>query len=534
MTTSSSPDAKLGAARQVVHSENLYGALWRSVATEVLAGTDGRAADVDWSSDPVLVGVDRHVRSLESGLPVPRPAPGGQDSDPAVAAYLSELQQRIAHGRLNDDPALVGQLQQQLGDFRLGAAPWEQMQIQYFEYYARYPFHLAGTPEYRSWQSEDAGRGDVDFGVVEWRLPSHARLAVIGDIGTGTDVAACTLVAALSFKPDAILHVGDVYYSGTEYEFTHRYRGLYESVCASAGHRAPVFGVPGNHEYFTGARAYLACLDSGAFQLRPDQRQHASYFALKSEDDGWQFLGMDTSFIGHTMAVPPAAQQAALAVLHRRDADIPLSPQAPGIVDPTPDPEMVSLRPDEVAWHTHHAGSFPGRSILLSHHQLYTAVQAIGRPPATPSGGTQTGRTDLDRPWVDTDLWRQLGPLFGEHVAAWIWGHEHNLGIYADSYRPADWPADLGTDAETFRTLPKGRCCGHAAIPVNVSEHPYATTYPVPLIGADVQLAEVDGWYNRGFEIIDLAGAGRPADVRYFQLGGVDPTPLLVYQEKIT
>jgi hypothetical protein len=215
------------------------------------------------------------------------------------------------------------------------------------------------------------------------------------------------------------------------------------------------------------------------------------------------------------MAVPPAAQQAALAVLHRRDADIPLSPQAPGIVDPTPDPEMVSLRPDEVAWHTHHAGSFPGRSILLSHHQLYTAVQAIGRPPATPSGGTQTARTDLDRPWVDTDLWRQLGPLFGENVAAWIWGHEHNLGIYADSYRPADWPADLGTDAATFRTLPKGRCCGHAAIPVNVSEHPYATTYPVPLIGADVQLAEVDGWYNRGFEIIDLAGAGTESEERH-------------------
>ena len=514
-------------ARSVSHSECLHAALWRSVATEVVARSGAAAADVDWGSHPVLAGADHHARSLEAGRPVPRPPTKRSNaSDPDVAAYLSELHHRIAHAKLNNAAALEGQLQQQLGQFRNASPDWQQMANKYFAYYAQYPYHLAGQPAYRSWQDPEFGHGDPDYGVVAWQLPSKARVAIVGDIGVGTDAAAAVLVSALSFKPDAILHVGDVYYAGTSFEFEHRFTGLFESVFASVGHRAPVFGVPGNHEYFTGAHAYLACLDSGALRLSADQRQHASYFALRSADAGWQFLGMDTGYFGHTKALPAAEQAAALAVLHRHDAQVPVSPTSPEVTAPVVDRELVCLRDDEVAWHRRHAKSFPGRSILLSHHQLYSAVQSIG---------TAQGQdpADLNRAWVDTDLWRQLGPLFGGHVAAWIWGHEHNLGIYADAYRPADWPADLGSEAATFRTLPKGRCCGHGAIPVNVSELPYATTYPVPLVGPDVQLSQTDGWYHRGFEILDLAGAGRPAHVRYFQVAGVDPAPLLIHEEHI-
>ena len=65
------------------------------------------------------------------------------------------------------------------------------------------------------------------------------------------------------------------------------------------------------------------------------------------------------------------------------------------------------------------------------------------------------------------------------------------------------------------------------------TEKPYATTNPVPLLDDSLKLGLVDGWYNRGFEIIDLAGAGRPARIRYYQLAGADPTPLLIHSEDV-
>jgi len=137
---------------------------------------------------------------------------------------------------------------------------------------------------------------------------------------------------------------------------------------------------------------------------------------------------------------------------------------------------------------------------------------------------------DFNRIWVNTKIWRQIGKNFGSRVAAWFWGHEHNLGIYQDAYRPADWPTD---GDNIFRTLPKGRCVGHSAIPVAQTENPYAQTYPVPLKDAKYQLGLTAGWYNRGFQILELAGGSNASTVRYFQVVGVDPKPGLVYQEQI-
>ena len=339
---------------------------------------------------------------------------------------------------------------------------------------------------------------------------------------TGTDVAAGVLAAALSFEPDAILHLGDIYYSGTTFEVERRFVGLFDAVFTEYGRRVPVFTVPGNHEYFTGGIALLKCLDSGRLAVRDDQRQAASYFCLRSEDDGWQFLGMDTGFTGHTMSVPLKDQDAALRLLHARDPSLPADPAA-GVKAPDPGAAQVALRDDEQEWHRHKLRGFTGRSVLLSHHQLYSAVQACGVAPGATPG-------DLSREWVNTALWRQLGADF-EQVAAWIWGHEHNLGVFQDGYLPSDWPAERGDD---LRPLQKGRCAGHAAIPVGESEGPYAQKYPVPLVSDDVKLAVTDGWYNRGFEILELKGAGKPARLRYFQVADVDADPLPIYDEAVT
>ena len=492
--------------------ENIFGAVWKSAVSETVARSQGKPARGGGieNDHPLLDAADRYIAALQKGHAI-APKHEGEDSDPDIAPYLMQLHHQKAHATINQDKALQKQLDAQLARFKFGNPLWQQMLIQYFEYYAQYPYHAGGQPQYRSWQ--DYGR-TRDFGVIEWRLPATGRVAIIGDIGTGTDIAAAVLLSALSFKPEAILHVGDVYYSGTQFEFEHRFIGLFESVFRAHGRHVPVFTVPGNHEYFTGSIAFLKCLDSGKLAVHGSQHQAASYFSLRSADDGWQFLGMDTGYNGHYMAVPPDAQTKALALLHQKPTT---EVQLPANTNP-----MVVLRDDEATWHRDKMDRFPGRSILLSHHQLYSAVQTCGVK--------QSGPTDWNRQWINTAIWQQLGSYFGTKVAAWIWGHEHNLGIFQDNYRPADWPASN----DVYRTLPKGRCAGHAAIPVQNVEKPYATTFPVPLQQSDLQLGLIDGWYNRGFEILELAGAGNPLRARYFQIANADPTPLLVYEEQIS
>ena len=500
--------------------ETLWAALWKSSAEEVLARQAGDSTPRKNAPHSLHTSVDRYLDALESGRSLAKPDPDAGEDDPDVAAYLSQLHHRKAHAAIADDTALQAELASQLAEFKYGNPAWQEMEIQYAEYYGQYPYHSGGTPQYRSWR--DSGGGDLTYATIAWRLPADATIVIVGDVGTGTDVAAGVLSAALSFKPDAILHLGDVYYSGTSFEMEHALVGLLDAVFEAAERRVPVFTVPGNHEYFTGSVALLACLDSGRLAVRTDQHQPASYFCLRSADDGWQFLGMDTGFNGHTMSVPQADQQAVLQLLHAEDPAAPTS--ATGTITlPASTSSMVTLRDDELEWHQDKIRSFPGRSVLLSHHQLYSAVQTCGVPP-----GSQPG--DVNREWVNTALWTQLGAAFDTRVAAWIWGHEHNLGIFQDRYRPADWPADPGPN---LKTLLKGRCAGHAAIPVQESEAPYADKYPVPLVSDGVKLGLTDSWYNRGFETLKLNGAGKPAHIRYFQVAGAGAKPQLLYEEDI-
>ena len=52
-----------------------------------------------------------------------------------------------------------------------------------------------------------------------------------------------------------------------------------------------------------------------------------------------------------------------------------------------------------------------------------------------------------------------------------------------------------------------------------LTENPYAEHYAVPLI-ANSKLGATDGWYNHGFEILQLAGVGKPAHASDHQIVG--------------
>lgn len=542
--------------KAIGHFENPHLGLFKSSVSRVLARELGlsrtHAAAID-SDHPIMVGTDRYCRAMEANQPVPEPDFDRGD-DPSVQAYLAWLYHRRAHARIAGDAALEKQIAVQTQRFKFGNPLWQQMFVQYYKYYWQYPWHKGCQPKYRSWEDATGGRGNLNYSVIPWKLPPDARVSIVGDIGTGTDEAAAVLLAALKFKPHAILHLGDIYFSGTSFETRQRFIGLIRSVLRSARRRIPVFTVPGNHEYFTGGISFLEMLDSGILADLRSQRQSASYFCLRTEDDGWQFLGLDTGYYGHYMNVAGAAQQATLQRLHIGKVETPTDtsnrywprhrnpyfssaamanlPQE----DPTVPVDQVTVRADEAVWHTDKLQKFPGRSVLLSHHQLYSALDVCGvaqKQIKGANGQSTPDPTDFNRAWIDTALWHQFGPAFGDRVAAWIWGHEHNLGIFQSSYCPADWPTGTSDAQQVFKVLPKGRCAGHSAIPVQQSEAPYAQKYPVPLERADLTLGLTDGWYNHGFQILELAGAGHPGQLRFYQVAGADPTPLLMFEEAV-
>ena len=502
------------------HFDNAYLSLLQSSASEAFAGSDERTDAPTHKA--IKNGVNKYCLAVANNEEIAKPNIKDQNAeDPGIIAYLASLYHRKAHASIAHNSLVEKQIQEQLAAFKFGNPKWQQMFDQYVKYYWHYPHHKGGQPMYRSWLDPVYGQGDYDYGVINWTIPEDSTVALIGDIGTGTDVAAAVLISALSFNPTIILHVGDVYYSGTEFEFQQYFVGLINSVFEDLKLKVPIYTLPGNHEYFTGAIPYFQCLDSNVLVQTEAQRQQASFFKLRTENNSWQFIGMDTSFHGHYMGINGDKLEAALRTLHVDPKDA---------YDPVVPPPMVFVRPDEVDWHHHHLSQFPGRTILLGHHQLYSAHQKVGLDQKLIND--MPDPADFNRPGVNTALWRDFGLYFNK-VAAWFWGHEHNLGIYQNNYRPQGWPPVTNAPNDPWKNLSKGRCVGHSAIPVAGSEEPYKNNNQIPLEDSQLKLDLVDGWYNRGFEIIQLRGKNKPAVTSYYQINGVNPKPIKLYQETI-
>jgi hypothetical protein len=115
-------------------------------------------------------------------------------------------------------------------------------------------------------------------------LPDKLRTAILGDWGSGLYGAP---VCARSIENDPkgyglLLHLGDVYYSGTESEVTNRFLkfwpknpGAVSRACNS------------NHEMYSGGYGYFK-------KTLKEFKQAASYFAL--QNDHWLLVGLDTGY----------------------------------------------------------------------------------------------------------------------------------------------------------------------------------------------------------------------------------------------
>ena len=150
------------------------------------------------------------------------------------------------------------------------------------------PFHPgSGAP----FEGQLEGDGDV-------------KIAIIGDWGTGPyheggdyDPALDVLATVERLKPDYLIHLGDVYYSGTEERYPQHEESahLVQTWPTSLPARRS-FTLNSNHEMYGGAFGYFdVALGRAAAKPTPFQHQNGySYFALTRGD--WAFVGIDAAY----------------------------------------------------------------------------------------------------------------------------------------------------------------------------------------------------------------------------------------------
>jgi hypothetical protein len=121
------------------------------------------------------------------------------------------------------------------------------------------------------------------------KFPNRARVAVVGDWGTGL-YGAPEIAKAIRDDPDPfglLLHLGDVYYSGTDNEVKQRFLDRWPTR-RDALSRA----LNSNHEMYSGGEPYFT-------KILPAFGQEASYFAF--QNDNWLLVGLDVAYQDHAI-----------------------------------------------------------------------------------------------------------------------------------------------------------------------------------------------------------------------------------------
>ncbi|HEU0078623.1 MAG TPA: metallophosphoesterase, partial [Longimicrobiaceae bacterium] len=357
-----------------------------------------------------------------------------------------------------DDTTWMQQIRSEWIDSPCNATGWLQAVDAWVAYYWD-----GAEPRYVA----PAGGGPQPFA-----LPPTARgalrVGILGDWGTGEPEALAVLDQLMQQAPDLIIHVGDVYYAGTEDEQNSNF--LTPIADARQKHRRniPVYALPGNHDYYSGGAGFygmLARLNQGV----PNASVQAnSFFCLRN--DAWQLQGMDTGY---------------------NDSDLLKVAE-----------DNTHLRDDEAAWHQAQLAGAGGRQVILfSHHQLFSAFEQIGGLWQNPSLTANLA------------AWRAVKPA--PNIVGWLWGHEHVLEVYQV---PGSLPV-------------LGRCVGNGAFPVFTDSGGYtpgtnsiplqpATRSPdgkIPFPNGFVQSQPDDLVWASGYTVLNL-GTDGSANLQYYQV----------------
>ena len=174
-------------------------------------------------------------------------------------------------------------------------------------------------------------------------LPTQCKVVLVGDWGTAKPRAREVARAIAAAGPDHIIHLGDIYPSGTRTRAHKRFLDVWKE---EVGDGPKFWAMNGNHEMNAGGVGYFQ-------EVLPAWGQPASFFCLRNAH--WKLIALDTAY---------------------RDHD---------------------LEPRQMPWLLHQLSNGPGNNILLSHHQMFSVVDT--RPwknghklPTTLQPVVETGR----------------------------------------------------------------------------------------------------------------------------------------------
>lgn len=358
------------------------------------------------------------------------------------------------------------------------------------------------------YRTAPAGYGAITF-------PDDARFILLGDWGTSLPDAEALLEAiwdqtytADPTRPILFLHLGDIYYSGLPVECQQNFYDVFARVRQTliARHGQPftnsaaqskIYAIPGNHEYYSKGYGYFELIDQLNTELSTGQL--CSFFCLRNESGTFQFLGMDTGQGDHNAFEPifPKIKDYLLPWAERRvDELVPfplniwVNHWLEATVEEFTGPFAPQLQATELAWHQARLAEAPStQTILLSHHQLFSAVQEIDH--RTPQ-------------FVNTHLLSDFRNYFLNQVPLWFWGHEHSYAIYTWGLFGLNQGRLLGSSS--FETSQK-------------TDHPYRVAFPeVPFDSSMSIPHQTEGFYDHACAVLDFGpgSAPRVASLQYY------------------
>jgi hypothetical protein len=272
------------------------------------------------------------------------------------------------------------------------------------------------------------------------RIGDKARLVLVGDWGSGLPRArkvAREIREVLNQGLEAgreqhVIHLGDVYYSGWEYEYRDRFLAWWP-VEPGEQERILSWSLNGNHDMYSGGHAFFGhALKDERFA----RQQGSSHFSL--QNDHWTIVGLDTAWEDH------------------------------------------GLEGNQGDWTRGLLESAPGKGMLLSHHQIFSAYED-----------------------GDSKLRQKIQPVLDTgRVRSWFWGHEHRCVLY-DPYGKVEY----------------ARCIGHGGVPVYMT-HEASDPYPPPAAWEfrDSFQKGFERWALFGFAVLDFDGP--EIAVRYIDENG--------------
>ena len=353
--------------------------LWQSAVDEVVATRAGAATAESLGEAPVVQRPDTSnqmvqgavldVKAENIGQPLQIHATAGPAMTESVGGFAqvcSNVARKLAEAKIAGDAAEVAACEEEFHGFGVCDPGWLEVAEKYAAFQLKVKLMGDKVP-YRTYTS-------IDDYVIDGKLPDDAIVGIVGDWGTGQNEAKQVLAQIARKTPNAVIHLGDIYYSCTDFEAQNYFLNIWKTYFDVT--RIPSFTLSGNHDMFGGGQPYYNLLDSLA--------QPASYCCIRN--DNWQFVMLDTG-------------------LHDR---------APGGSVPT------FLEATEVAWLQRRISTAGARkTVVLSHHQLFTRYSNIIDPPVM-------GQPALA---VNETLLAQVQDILPQ-VTLWLWGHEHDMVVY--------------------------------------------------------------------------------------------------------